>query len=228
MPIPAPCTPLFPSCPLTLPFLLSPLLYARARCGRRRLGQVRLSLGFNIGENTGFYLIVRYPALRGKGVVWGWLRVGGEGGEERKRKRELGCTRMCIRIGFRSSIFSECEGVLWREWIALIPIVSATWRESPICNSSENSEFVFISQSTVRSRQTIKVVSKRVLIFLIGLDILFHFFVDLKGIMTIYIYTIYFWLRNSFKYKQKSNQFKYYNYISLYINWLLKITWFIF
>lgn len=73
VPIPAPCTPPFPSCPLTLPFLLSPLLYARARCGRRRLGQVRLSLGFNIGENTGFYLIVRYPALRGKR----WIGGGG-------------------------------------------------------------------------------------------------------------------------------------------------------
>lgn len=57
--------------PLTRPFLLSPLLYARARCGRRRLGQVRLSLGFNIGENTGFYLIARYVLYRaalGKGV----------------------------------------------------------------------------------------------------------------------------------------------------------------
>lgn len=40
----------------TLPYAL----YARPRCGRRRLGQVRLSLGFNIGENTGFYLIARY------------------------------------------------------------------------------------------------------------------------------------------------------------------------
>lgn len=53
------------------PFLLSPLLYAGARCGRRWLGQVRLSLGFNIGENTGFYLIaiyvLYYCAPRGNG-----------------------------------------------------------------------------------------------------------------------------------------------------------------
>lgn len=73
-----PAPPPFPSCPLiyTLPFLFSPLLYARARCGRRRLAQVRLSLGFNIGENTGFYLIARYLVLRGNGVVWG-LRARG-------------------------------------------------------------------------------------------------------------------------------------------------------
>lgn len=71
----------FLSCSLTLPFLLSPLLYARARCGRRRLGQVRLSLGFNIGENTSFYLIARYPALREKGVIWGW-------DSRRRRRRE--------------------------------------------------------------------------------------------------------------------------------------------
>lgn len=103
VPIPAPCTPPFLSGPLTLPFLLSPSLYARARCGRRWLGQVRLSLGFNIGENTGFYLIARYPALRGKGVIEsGWRRRRRRGG--RTRKRELGCTRVRTRIGFRSSL----------------------------------------------------------------------------------------------------------------------------
>jgi len=69
------------------------------------LGQVRLSLGFNIGENTGFYLIARYLALRGKRVVWGWLKAGKGGeGKERERKRELECTWVRTRIGFRSSM----------------------------------------------------------------------------------------------------------------------------
>lgn len=85
VPTPAPCTPFVALLsPCALPFLHSPLLYARARCGRRRrLGQVRLSLGFNIGENTGFYLIARYvlcPVLRGeigfRGVVESARRNG--------------------------------------------------------------------------------------------------------------------------------------------------------
>ena len=68
-----PCTPTTPPSssgpflflqPLSSTFYTLPYaLYARPRCGRRRLGQVRLSLGFNIGENTGFYLIARYPVL---------------------------------------------------------------------------------------------------------------------------------------------------------------------
>lgn len=48
-----------PPAPLLSPSTLPYALYAKPRCGRRRLGQVRLSLGFNIGENTGFYLIAR-------------------------------------------------------------------------------------------------------------------------------------------------------------------------
>lgn len=92
----------FPPVPLPFPFCSPLLLYARARCGRRRLGQVRLSLGFNIGENTGFYLIVRYPALRGKVVVRGWLKVGRGGGEEDGREREnldvLGCVHALVFV----------------------------------------------------------------------------------------------------------------------------------
>jgi len=96
VPISASCTPPFPSCPLTLPFLLSPLLHARARCGRRRLGQVRLSLGFNIGENTGFYLIARYLALRGKRVVWGVVESRKRRRKERTRKTSDGARKRRI------------------------------------------------------------------------------------------------------------------------------------
>lgn len=92
VPTSAPCTPFvaLPS-PCALPFLHSPLLYARARCGRwRRLGQVRLSLGFNIGENTSFYLIARYvlwPVLRGEMGFGGGREheEDGRGGEWGKR-----------------------------------------------------------------------------------------------------------------------------------------------
>lgn len=71
-------------------------LYARPRCGRRRLGQVRLSLGFNIGENTGFYLIARYVSLcpfsaRGRNDGERILGTGGRTREgERERERERG------------------------------------------------------------------------------------------------------------------------------------------
>lgn len=70
-------------------------LYARPRCGRRRLGQVRLSLGFNIGENTGFYLIARYVSLcpfsaRGRNDGERILGTGGRTREgERERRRRL-------------------------------------------------------------------------------------------------------------------------------------------
>lgn len=63
-------------------------LYARPRCGRRRLGQVRLSLGFNIGENTGFYLIARYVSLcpfSARGRNDGYSGQGDERGRERGR-----------------------------------------------------------------------------------------------------------------------------------------------
>ena len=65
-------------------------LYARPRCGRRRLGQVRFSLGFNIGENTGFYLIARYVSLcpfsaRGRNDG---ERILGTGGRTREGERE--------------------------------------------------------------------------------------------------------------------------------------------
>jgi len=57
-----------------------------ARCGRRWLWQVRLSLGFNIGENTGFYLIARErsPLLR---------FVGQRGGGEGKRRFDDGARK---------------------------------------------------------------------------------------------------------------------------------------
>lgn len=64
-------------------------LYARPRCGRRRLGQVRLSLGFNIGENTGFYLIARYVSLCPFPRAAGTTEKGYSGQEgERERERE--------------------------------------------------------------------------------------------------------------------------------------------
>lgn len=76
-----------PPCPSlsALPFTL--------RCGRRRLGQVRLSLGFNIGENTGFYLIARYVLypVDGKGGLGGGAgreHDGEHGGKEDERERE--------------------------------------------------------------------------------------------------------------------------------------------
>lgn len=123
VPIPAPCTPPFPSCPLTLPFLLSPLLYARVRCGRRRLGQVRLSLGFNIEENMGFYLIVHYFALRGKRMVWGWFGGGWEHEEEKEeegweRKSEFGfeCVHALVKLVSVTLWSSECEGDSEKRW----------------------------------------------------------------------------------------------------------------
>jgi len=89
MPFPSPraCPSPRPAPPLPLPFpFCSPL---RSTPGHvavgGRLRQVRLSLRFNIGENTGFYLIARYPALREE-EVRGYLRVRGKQG----RKRELG------------------------------------------------------------------------------------------------------------------------------------------
>lgn len=100
VPIPASCIP--PPLPLTLLFLLSPFLYTRARCGRRRLRQVRLSLRFNIGENTVFYLIARYPAIR-KEEVRECLRVYEENRGERGNldMRTFGWD---THIGFRSSM----------------------------------------------------------------------------------------------------------------------------
>lgn len=61
------------------------------------MGQVRLSLGFNIGENTGFYLIARYVSLcpfsaRGRNDGERILGTGGrtrEGERERERRRQL-------------------------------------------------------------------------------------------------------------------------------------------
>lgn len=91
-----PCTPPPPSSsgrsssckPLSSTFYTLPYaLYARPRCGRRRLGQVRLSLGFNIGENTGFYLIVRYVLCPFRAFT-GQRKILGTSGCERVRAGE--------------------------------------------------------------------------------------------------------------------------------------------
>ena len=81
-----------------------------SRCRDRRLRQVRLSLGFNIGKNAGFYLIACNVLLPPPPILH-WAR----GCCEKRRKREI--PRVCMHASHAGYSLYDPLNTLRKWWI---------------------------------------------------------------------------------------------------------------